>query len=514
MKIRSEYSLVDFWVKTVTNKNQLLHTDKKTSALLEDLHRLLSAEGTETYLVGGFLRNLVLKKPTADIDLCVIGNGFSAASKISRHFKATQIVLDADNDVTRVMLPGFQLDISGTPDISANLARRDFNLNAMAAPLSALNHGNLQIHAIVDPMQGLRDIKNRVIRVTSSEVFRADPIRLIRAIRLSAELGFELDEQTQSLITTHAGLISTVAGERIREELLKLLETSQTGIWEKCLELGLLLSIFTELDPCYRHPQPYEHTWDVLEHSIKTIYALDAILGKSVWPYQKPEITSEIYRDSNFEKYFIQQISGTSRIRTLAKLAALLHDIAKPQTRSTDPDGRVRFTGHPLEGSRITSEILTRLRFSKKEISLVEKMVCYHLRPVQMNPDGQLPSSKAIYRYFRDLSEAATATLYLSLADHLATDGPNLMVANWQEHVNIVAHILSEQKRQLTRLTPKRLITGTDLIERFALRPGPRIKILLGEIAEAQAAGEIKTRREAFKFISQRLGGKPENNLN
>ena len=507
MKIRSEYSLVDFWVKAVTNKNLLLRIDKKTAALLEDLRRLFSEEASEVYLVGGFLRNLVLKKPTADIDLCITGSGQAASAKISGYFKAPQVALDAGNDVFRVILPAFQLDISGTADITANLTRRDFKLNAMAAPLSAVHQGRLPVNSIIDPMQGLPDIENRVIQVTSADVFSADPIRLLRAIRLSAELGFALDGQTQSLITTHAALISTVAGERIREELLKLLETSQPGIWEKCLELGLLLNIFPELTPCCRHPQPYEHTWDVLEHSIKTIYALDAILGRSVWPYQNPEIITEIYRESGFEKYFAGKISGTSSIRTLTKLAALLHDIAKPQTRSTDPDGRIRFTGHPLEGSRLSSQILTRLRFSKKEILMVEKMVCYHLRPVQMNPDGQLPSAKAIYRYFRDLGEAAESTLYLSLADHLATDGPNLMVANWQEHVNIVAHILSEQKKQLTRLVPKRLVTGTDLIERFNLRPGPRIRTLLGEITEAQAAGEIKNRQEAFKFISQRLEG-------
>lgn len=123
MKIRSEYSLVDFWVKAVTNKNLLLRIDKKTAALLEDLRRLFSEEASEVYLVGGFLRNLVLKKPTADIDLCITGSGQAASAKISGYFKAPQVVLDAGNDVFRVILPAFQLDISGTEDITTNLTR-------------------------------------------------------------------------------------------------------------------------------------------------------------------------------------------------------------------------------------------------------------------------------------------------------------------------------------------------------------------------------------------------------
>jgi poly(A) polymerase len=186
----------------------------------------------------------------------------------------------------------------------------------------------------------------------------------------------------------------------------------------------------------------------------------------------------------------------------LLKLAALLHDVAKPQTKAVAEDGRVHFLGHGRLGAAVAAGILERLRFSGKEIKLVEVMVREHLRPTQMSQEG-LPTHRAIYRYFRDTEGAGIDTLFLSLADHLATRGPNLEISGWREHARVVEYVLSQHFAQERLIVPTKLISGHDLINTFGLNPGPKIGKLLEAVREAQASGEITTREEALSYIRE-----------
>ena len=155
--------------------------------------------------------------------------------------------------------------------------------------------------------------------------------------------------------------------------------------------------------------------------------------------------------------------------------------------------------------------ILRRLRFSSKEIKLVDNMVRYHLRPTQMSQAG-LPSPRAIYRFFRDAGEAGIDILFLSLADHLATRGPNLKLESWREHAQIVGHVLERRFEEEKVITPPKLISGHDLINVFSLSPGPEMGKLLELIREAQASGELNTREEALSYIRQYLAGRDGKN--
>ena len=152
----------------------------------------------------------------------------------------------------------------------------------------------------------------------------------------------------------------------------------------------------------------------------------------------------------------------------------------------------------------VSAGILERLRFSSREIKLVEAMVKYHLRPTQMSQVG-LPSPRAIYRYFRDTGDAGIDILFLSLADHLATRGPNLKLEPWQVHTRLVGHVLTKRFQEESVVTPPQLISGHDLIRLFGLSPGPQIGELLEAVREAQASGEISTREEALAYLSQSL---------
>jgi len=168
----------------------------------------------------------------------------------------------------------------------------------------------------------------------------------------------------------------------------------------------------------------------------------------------------------------------------------------------------MRFFGHAKEGAATVANILERLRFSAKELKLVETMVKHHLRPVQLS-QHDLPSQRAIYRYFRDTGEAGIETLFLSLADHLATRGPRLDITNWQEHAQMVDYVLNQRFKQQSLVAPPKLVSGHDLIKLFGLSPGPKIGQILEAIREAQASGEVSTRQEALSYIDYLLTSPP-----
>jgi len=148
---------------------------------------------------------------------------------------------------------------------------------------------------------------------------------------------------------------------------------------------------------------------------------------------------------------------------------------------------------------------MERLRFSNREIKLVEVSIRHHLRPVQMTGGEELPTRRAIYRYFRDAAEAAIETLFLSLADHMAARGPTLNLASWQRHAEQVGYVLSQHFREASVTHPPKLVDGHDLMSHFGLKPGPALGQLLEMVREAQAAGEVATREEALSLVGRYL---------
>jgi poly(A) polymerase len=354
---------------------------------------------------------------------------------------------------------------------------------------------------VTDPFGGLADLDRHVIRSISQGTFKADPVRLLRAVRLAAELDFGIDEGTERLIGRHAHLIAGVAGERVREELLRLFALRQSGRFVAHLDrLGLLTIIFPELAEARDVGQPKEHHWDVLEHSLKTVSATDFLLRQGDWEYAEAQVLAAVPWTVRLAEHFARPVGGGSTGGSLLKLAALLHDVAKPRTRTVEPDGRMRFLGHAQEGATTAVSILQRLRFSAREASLVETMVRHHLRPVQMSQGG-LPTTRAVYRYFRDVGEAGIETLFLSLADHLASRGPELDLAAWREHTGLVDYVLTRHFERESQPRPAKLIDGHDLMALLGMRPGPRLGAVLEAVREAQACGEIKTRQEALDYV-------------
>jgi len=494
-------------VDEVDKENLKLFTRSSASLLLTEVSNCLAKLGVRAYLVGGFVRDVLLGRDTADIDIAVAADALEIAPEVATALSGKYVMLDKVNRVGRVILGRglWVIDFSTFKEsIEQDLARRDFTINAMAINLKELTNAPTDIQ-LIDPSNGWGDLQQGIIRVVTGTAFELDAARLLRAVRLAAELGFSIDNETEGLIRRHCHLIASVAGERIREELLRLLSVPDAGRLLFHLDrLGLLTAAIPEMAGLKGVEQPKEHFWDVFDHSIRTVVATDFLLRQGDWEYTSNRALVVVPWSAELARHFDQGVSSGSTRRALLKLAALLHDIAKPQTKAIDARGRMRFLEHAQQGAAKAVNILGRLRFSTKEVKLVETMIKHHLRPGQLSQEG-LPSHRAIYRFFRDGTEAATDILFLSMADHLATRGPHLNLTQWQQHAQMVEYVLAQREQEKNLVKPPKLVDGHDLINILGMSPGPKLGQLLESVREAQAAGEVTTREEALSYIRGRL---------
>jgi poly(A) polymerase len=477
------------------------------ASLLNQIKGLLPGGEADAYLVGGYLRDTLLGRKTRDIDVAVRVSAPGFARAVAAATGGHYVLLDEAEGIARVVLAGahHHLDFStirGT--IETDLARRDFTVDAMAVDLrrhdiDAAEHTRPRV---IDPFGGQKDLEARVIRAVGPSVFRDDPARLIRGVRLAAEYGFTIEAGTEAMIGRESDLISRVAGERVREELCRILSLGQAADAVFYLDrLGLLTAIIPELTFTKGVDQPYEHYWDVFNHSVQSVATLERLLRPETGPDMlvlAPHLAPHIGE-------FREEVSPGLTRAGLVKLAILLHDIAKPQTKALEPDGRAHFYGHPTQGAEAAGGIMQRLRFSNREIKMAQKMIESHLRLWQMGGDQGLPSRRAIYRYFRDTADVSVDIMFLTLADFLATQGPNLDTAEWERHSRLMEYVLAQQEEDHTVVAPPKLIDGHDLMNEFALEPGPMIGEVLEAVREAQGAGEISTREEALELARQRL---------
>jgi poly(A) polymerase len=294
-----------------------------------------------------------------------------------------------------------------------------------------------------------------VVRAVSEANLVEDPLRLLRGVRLATVLGFEIEPETTEMIRRNAEHITEVAAERQREELMLILGTGRAGASLRILDdLGLLSRLLPELDVTRGVDQPKEHHWDVFNHSLQAVGAMEMLLAA-----EEPEgelhrwLRQELWSQLSWWPEARAQVSGERA--AVLKLACLLHDIGKPETKSFQEDGRMRFFGHADAGAAIARKLLRRLRFPSRETARVAAMVGAHMRPLQMAQQGA-PTNRAIYRFFRDTGGAGADTLFLSLADHLAAVGPRVTREGWRRHVAIVSYILRKASEEREVITPRR----------------------------------------------------------
>ncbi len=509
-------------------------------ATLAKISHLLASQKKQGYIVGGFIRDWLLKRETNDIDIAVNGDVITIAREVAEEVGGKFVLLDDANNIARVVViedeqPGgtsqnpesrgaeWHFDFSPfTGDIESDLARRDFTINAMALELSQFVTASTATTTssrkstsplaekrfplkLIAPFSGREDLRNKIVRGVSEQIFEADAARLLRAVRLAAELDFTIEPNTESLIYRYSQAITKVSGERVREELLRLLTLPRAAYYLRYLDkLGLLLTLIPELAEGKGVEQPTVHFWDVFEHSLQTVAAVEFLIRESDWEYSNDAMLSTAPWSDAIDGHLSQEVSSGSNHKVLLKLAGLFHDIAKPMTKSIDDTGRARFLGHTKQGAAMTVNILERLRFSNREIKLVESLVYHHLRPAQMANNG-LPTQRAIYRYFRDTGESGIDILFLALADYLASCGPLASMGEWEKHCQLINYILAEHDKQQDKILPVKLIDGNDIMNTFDLVPGALIGKLLAMVNEAYASGELSTREEALALVRSEL---------
>ena len=483
---------------------------------LEKIFEINSLIGTiceslnvEAYLVGGFTRDYIIGKDINDIDIVVSNKPKEIAEIISTKLSGTYFLINSDHAIYRIniQLRSLILNIDiglFEKSIYDDLSNRDFTINAIAVKLDS-KFRNFEVDNIIDPYLGVKDINTKVIKTVSDHSFQEDPLRLLRCIRLYAELDFEIAAQTIELLKSNVYKINDISGERIREEVFKILSLSSTQDCFNILdEVGLIFEIMPELEKTRNVLQPKEHHWDVFKHSVNSTVMTGKILESNS---ELGFVGTNIPEFPEMDMYFNEKISDGQTRLTFLKFTALLHDIGKPETRTEDSSGKIRFLTHSEVGSNIANDIMNRLRISNKGIGIVKTMIENHLRPAQMSQSGELPTDKAIYRYYRDVGDVAIDTLYLDLADYLGMRGPDLTEEEWREHCARTDYIIKRGALIQNRQEEENqvLLNGNEIMENFDLSPGPKIGTLIAKIKEAQAMGHIKSRDEALKFIESNI---------
>ncbi|HXK34239.1 MAG TPA: HD domain-containing protein, partial [Dehalococcoidia bacterium] len=370
--------------------------------------------GMSVYAVGGTVRDILLGRRLRDLDVAVSGDALSFARRLASSLDAHFVELDDENGVARIVLPHadaplHHIDVAalrGT--LEDDLRRRDFTIDAMAAPLTG---GEL-----LDPMRGADDLSAGGVRMTSAAAFEADPLRLLRGARVACELRFEVEPETAHEVRRRAADLRASAAERQRDELAHMLALPDAHGGLRLLDrLGLLDVLLPELATGRGVSQPPDyHAFDVFEHNMRAVEAMDLILdGADPARAWIPDTVWGAFRgrEEELRAYLGEELSEGRRRAALLKLASLLHDAGKPATRTVDADGRIRFFGHADAGARTARAVMRRLRFSAREVEFVGVLVEQHLRPVQLAQVGQAPSKRALYRFARALGDALPAVL-------------------------------------------------------------------------------------------------------
>jgi tRNA nucleotidyltransferase/poly(A) polymerase len=475
--------------------------------------------GQEIYLVGGAVRDILLKRASPDLDFAVPSKGIALARRVANSLNADFMVLDDVRDTGRVIVS--EPDGSRTfldfatyrgANLDEDLRARDFTMNAIAFHLQDLT--------LMDPLNGASDLRNRLIRACSSNSLSDDPVRILRAVRQAAALGCKIQPETRQAMKAAAPLMPKVSAERLRDELFKILEGPKPDAALRALELlGVFPYLLPELPALKGVTQTAPHIYDVWEHTLKVQSYLESILA-ALAPGYSADDTNDLYTGlltlrigrfrEQFAIHFDESLNTDRSVRAALFFAALYHDIEKPSTKTIDDEGQIHFYDHENKGAETTSRRAGAFNLSNDEAGRIRRIVKHHMRfhsfTGRMEGEQKEPSRKAIYRFFRDSGEAGVDLVLMGLADLRGTYGPTLPQETWTAALD-VARILLEnywEKREET-VAPPRILDGNDLIRELNLTPGPVIGQLLEDIREGQATGRISTREEALDFARRQL---------
>lgn len=456
---------------------------------------LARERGQESWLCGGTLRDLLLGRRPPDLDLAVAGDAMALGRALAQKTGGRFVPLGREFATCRVVTAQGELDLAGlrAPTLAADLAARDFTLNALALPLEHLWSGDPAAH-LVDPTGGRQDLAAGLLRPAGPGVLAADPLRALRAFRFMATHGFSLAPGLEERLAGAAPGLFRVAAERIGAEWLRLMAGPQAARAVEALEACQVLTrLAPELAAGRGLAQnPYHHL-DVLGHSLACVRAAGLLLaGRGPLAGALAEEGPGYLREP--------------RRRALFMTAALLHDLGKPPTRQAKDEQWATFYRHEILGGRLAQHRCRALGLAKADAAWVGRLVAEHMRPFHLlGAQGREQlTRRGVRRLLAALGPDLPALFMLAMADTIAGRGPlrppeaeGRLLALYQE----VARLRDAELAAALAAPP--LVDGHDLMKALGLPPGKEVGRLLNLVREAQLDGEISSRDEALALARE-----------
>ncbi len=481
----------------------------------------------EIYLVGGSIRDILLKMALRDIDVAVPSDSLKIAKEFADRIDGSFFVMSEEEGVARVVKKEgrktlqFDFAMFKGKDISEDLSNRDFTINAMAIKIEA---GGLGLGEVLDPYNGRKDLKDKIIRIVKPNAFSDDPLRMLRALRFASDFDFKIEDKTT--IKNLAPSLKTVSSERVRDELFKIFKNTKSHYYISLLEeYGLLNVIIPEIRDMKGLKQGSYHVYELWTHSLKTVEYLEALI-KDIKSYLLE------YADK-IKRHLMEEIEQGINRKSLLKFAALLHDTGKPSTIKTEGD-KISFYQHWFVGAEINKGICRRLKMSAKSEEIVRRITENHMRPLYLtqlyNPPlppfskggkGGFITRRAMYRFFRDADDSGIDVLLLSIADAMATqphasasdlpvpclsaDTGQTGAVSYKTVAEVVKRILDYYYNEYKQQKKRPLVSGSYLIKKFKVEPGPVIGQILKDVEEHRGAGLLKDKSDAINYIKENL---------
>ena len=444
------------------------------------LHKTAIETGTKAFVVGGFVRDILLKRPNKDIDIVVEGNGIDFAKKVANKLENVQGLSVFKNFGTAMIkLDDYELEFVGARkesyraesrkpivedgSIAEDQERRDFTINAMSISLNDADFGEL-----IDPFDGQKDVVNGILKTPlhPDQTYSDDPLRMMRAIRFASQLHFRIEEGSFDSIKKNQERLSIVSAERINIELNKIMESPQPSVG---LELLYLTGIMKQVLP--------------------EVHALQGV----------DEIDGQTHKDNFYHTIEVVDNAAETSDNLWLRWAALLHDIGKPPTKRFDPEIGWTFHGHEMKGAKMVPAIFKRLKLPMNDkMKYVKELVYLSSRPAALSKD--IVSDSAVRRLLHDAGDYIDDLMLLVEAD--ITSKNKERVKRYKKNFKEVRVKLKEieEKDQVRNFQPP--VSGEQIMETFNLKPCREIGVLKAAIKEAILEGEIPNEREAaFDFM-------------
>ena len=463
------------------NIQQILNSSNYDSvrSILEIAGALGEKKEIEVYVVGGFVRDLLMGSPINDIDLMTVGEGIPFAEMLANELGRKKIV--PFKKFGTALIPGNEIQIevatarkenyegnSRKPseiiytDLEGDLLRRDFTINAMAMNITPLLFGEL-----TDPYGGISDIKKKVIKTPfdPDETFSEDPLRMMRAAYFASKLGFKLDESCLRSIKRQISRIGIVSTERIRDEFIKILTTDKPSIGLVILQkTGLMKTVFPEINVMYGMDQtPEWHHKDIFAHTLQVV--------------------------DNSAK-----LSDKMKIR----FAALVHDIAKPITRRVDKEKGYTFHGHDAIGGKMIDTVAKRMKLSNDLKDYLKKLTLLHLRPIALVKN--IVTDSAVRRLMVAAGEDLEDLMILCRAD-ITTKNPK-RVKRYLKNFEKVEEKMANVNKRDEMVAFQSPVRGDEIMSICGLKEGTKVGVIKKAIEEAILEGLIdNTHSQALDYL-------------